>query len=110
MHVDILVRKDSVSEQVRAQARAKMARLGRRNPVLERAEVRLSEDPDAPTATRKVCEIVLTGHGHTVRARAASHDLQYALEKVVPKLEHQVERLKGKLVSRSHPRRSGAMA
>ena len=110
MHVDVLGHKDSVTDEVRAKARAKMSRLGRRNPVLERAEVRLTEDPDAPTARRQVCEIVLTGHGHVLRARATSHDLQYALEQVVPKLEHQVERLKGKLVARSHPRRSGAVA
>jgi ribosome-associated translation inhibitor RaiA len=32
------------------------------------------------------------------------------VDKVVDKLEHQVERLKGKLVGRSHPRRPRALS
>jgi ribosomal subunit interface protein len=98
--------KKTVPDEVRALARAKVAKLGRLTPVLERAEVRLSEDKDAPGSRRKVCEVTITGHGHTVRAKAAAHDVPVAVDKVVDKLEHQVERLKGKLVGRSHPRRS----
>jgi ribosomal subunit interface protein len=104
--VSVLGRKQMAPEHVRALARAKVAKLGRLTPVLERAEVRLSEDKDAPGSKRKVCEVTITGHGHTLRARAAAHDVPVAVDMVVDKLEHQVERLKGKLVGRSHPRRS----
>ncbi len=110
MDVDVLGRKDLVPDEVRALAHAKVAKLGRLNPVLERAEVRLSEDRDAPGGARRVCEVTITGHGHTLRAAAASHDLLVAVERVVHKLEHQVERLKGKLVGRSQPRRTRTMA
>ena len=109
MDVAVLGRKQTVPEEVRALAHAKVAKLGRLNPVLERAEVRITEDRDAPgagTAGRKVCEVTITGHGHTLRAKAGAHDQLVAVDKVVDKLEHQVERLKGKLVGRSHPRRT----
>jgi ribosomal subunit interface protein len=99
-----------VPDEVRSLAHAKVARLGRLNPVLERAEVRLTEDPDAPGAKRRMCEVTITGHGHTVRARAAAQDVLVAVDKVVDKLEHQLERLKGKLVGRSHPRRTREVA
>jgi len=106
LDVDVVGRKDEVPDELRARARAKVEKLGRLAPVLERAEVRLAEDRDAPIASRKLCEVTMTGHGHTVRARAVAQDLAEAVDKVVDKLEHQVERLKGKLIARSHPRRA----
>ncbi len=109
MDVAVNGRKQTAPDEVRALAQAKVAKLGRLTPVLERAEVRLSEDPAAPGSQRKVCEVILTGHGHTLRAKAAGGELPVAVDKVVDKLEHQVERLKGKLVGRSHPRRSHAL-
>jgi ribosomal subunit interface protein len=106
LDVDVVGRKDEVPDDLRERAKAKVAKLGRLAPVLERAEVRLAVDRDAPAASRKLCEVTLTGHGHTVRAKAVAHELGEAVDKVVDKLEHQVERMKGKLIARSHPRRS----
>ena len=48
--VAVLGRKQTVPDEVRALAQAKVAKLGRLTPVLERAEVRLTEDRDAPGA------------------------------------------------------------
>ena len=110
MDVAVLGRKDTVPDEVRVLAQAKVAKLGRLNPVLERAEVRLSEDRDASGSGRRVCEVTITGHGHTLRAKAAARDVLVAVDKVVDKLEHQVERLKGKLVGRSHPRRARTLS
>ncbi len=106
MEVEISGRKSTVPDELRAQARAKVAKLGRLAPVLEYADVRLVEDRDAPAARRHVCEVTMEGHGHVVRARARAAELQVAVDLAVAKLEHQVERLKGKLLARSHPRRS----
>lgn len=106
MEVDVHGRKAFVPDGVRVQAQSKVSKLGRIAPVLERAEVRLTEDRDAPTASRHVCDVTVEGHGHVLRARARAHDLAVAVDLVVDKLEHQAERLKGKLVGRSHPRRS----
>lgn len=104
MDVAVVACKDVVPEEVRAAARDKVARLGRLAPVLETAEVRLSERRDRPDA-RYACEVTLAGHGHLLRARAMSHELHTSVDMVVDKLEHQVERLKGKMLSRSQPRR-----
>ncbi len=110
MEIDIHGRKAEVPDGVRAQAQSKLSKLGRLAPVLERAEVRLTQDRDAPTATRHVCEVTVEGHGHVLRARARAHDLAVAVDLVVEKLEHQAERLKGKLVGRSHPRKTKVLS
>ena len=104
MDVFVLGRKQAVPDEVRSLAQAKVAKLARLTPVLERAEVRITESRDTAGVARQVCEVTMTGHGHTLRARAAAHDAPVAVDLVVDKLEHQVERLKGKLVGRSHPR------
>ena len=49
------------------------------------------------------------GHGHIVRAKAAATDTLAAVDRVVDKLEHRMEKLKGKLIGRSHPRRHGSV-
>jgi ribosomal subunit interface protein len=108
--VDVFGRKSAVPEQVRERARAKVAKLGKLAPVLEHAEVRLAEDRDAPAAARHVCEVTMEGHGHVLRARARAAELHVAVDLVIDKLEHQVERLKGKLVGRSHPRKSKVLS
>ncbi|MHB8439518.1 MAG: ribosome hibernation-promoting factor, HPF/YfiA family [Acidimicrobiales bacterium] len=106
MEVDVLARKAAVPDEVRMQAVAKLTKLGRLAPVLEHASVRLGEVSDAPAAARHRCDVTIEGHGHVLRAHAAAPHLQAAVDLVVDKLEHQVERLKGKLIGRSHPRRS----
>ncbi|HUI05259.1 MAG TPA: HPF/RaiA family ribosome-associated protein [Acidimicrobiales bacterium] len=105
MDVAVLGCKQTVPDDVRALALEKMAKLGRLNPVLERAEVRMTEERLAAGSATRVCEAVLSGHGYTLRAKAAAHDPVVALAMVAGKLGHQVERLKGKRVARSHPRR-----
>jgi putative sigma-54 modulation protein len=44
-----------------------------------------------------------------VRASAAAGDTFAAVDRVVDKLEHRIEKLKGKLAGRSHPRRHGSV-
>jgi ribosome-associated translation inhibitor RaiA len=46
----------------------------------------------------------MSGHGHTIRARAAGPVPLVAVDLVVDKLEHQIERTKGRIVGRSQPR------
>jgi len=104
VEVAVIGCKDVVPEEIKVLAQSKVARLGKLAPVLEQAEVRLTDARDRP-GTRYSCEVTLVGHGHRLRARASAHDLAAAVDIVVDKLEHQVERLKGKVLSRSHPRR-----
>ncbi|MDP8992010.1 MAG: sigma 54 modulation/S30EA ribosomal C-terminal domain-containing protein, partial [Actinomycetota bacterium] len=77
---------------------------------MDRAEVRFFEERNPRIAEKEVCEVTLHGHGHVVRARAAAPDAMAAVDLVVDKAAHRLEKLKGKLVGRSHPRRHGPPA
>jgi len=105
MDVTVRGRNIEVSEQLRATAEEKVARVGRLLQGMDEAEVHFSEEKNPRISEKEVCELVLAGHGHIVRAKAASSDAFTALDQAVAKLEHQLAKLKGKLLGRSHPRR-----
>jgi len=107
--VDITIggRKVEVSRSVREAVEEKVGRLGRFLDGMDRAEVLFTEERNPRISEKEVCEVTLYGHGHVVRARAAASEAVAALDLVVAKLTHRLEKLKGKLVSRSHPRRHG---
>lgn len=46
----------------------------------------------------------MVGHGHVVRAKACATERLAALDGVVDKLTRRLERLKGRLLARTHPR------
>jgi ribosomal subunit interface protein len=104
--VDVVVThgRKIVSDEVRALAEEKVRRLGHHCPGLERAEVHFTEEHNRRIVDRECCEVVMTGHGRTVRARAAAPTPMAAVDLVMNKLEHQIERAKGRVVGRSHPR------
>jgi putative sigma-54 modulation protein len=105
--VDISIqgRNVEVSEVLKATVEEKVTRLGRYLDSMERAEVRFLEERNPRIADKEVCEVTVVGHGHIVRARAAASDTFAAVDRVVDKLEHRLEKLKGRLIGRSHPRR-----
>jgi ribosomal subunit interface protein len=94
-----------VSDEVRALTKEKVGRLGHLCPGLVRAEVHFSEEHNPRIANREWCEVVIFGHGRSLRARAAAVKPMVSVDLVVEKLEHQLEKTKGRLVDRSHPRR-----
>jgi putative sigma-54 modulation protein len=108
MPVQIAVRSRNVevSAALRATVEEKVTRLQRFLDGMEVAEVRFSEEKNPRIAEKEVCEVTMHGHGHIVRARAAAVDPFAAVDRVVDKLEHRMEKLKGKLIGRSHRRRS----
>jgi ribosomal subunit interface protein len=93
-----------MSDAVRALTREKIEHLGRLCPALDRAEVSFSEERNPRISDRQRCEVVMSGHGQTVRARASARGPLIAVDLVVEKLEHQLEKHKGRLVGRSQPR------
>jgi putative sigma-54 modulation protein len=105
--VDISIqgRNVEVSELLRKTVQEKITRLGRYLDSMERAEVRFLEERNPRIADKEVCEVTVVGHGHIVRATAAASDTFAAVDRVVDKLEHRLEKLKGRLIGRSHPRR-----
>src|SRR5688500_6515510 len=95
-----------VPEHVKAPWQERLGRLERFLEGMDTAEVRFTEEKNPRIADRETCEVTLHGHGHVVRAKASATDICAALDRVANKLEHSLEKLKGKLVGRSHPRRS----
>lgn len=51
----------------------------------------------------------MQGHGHHLRAKVTGPDAFVAIESAAVKLEHQLHRLKERLVARKHPRRRDAV-
>ncbi len=109
MDITIAGRKVEVSRSVRDAVEEKVGRLGRFLDGMERAEVLFTEERNPRISEKEVCEVTLYGHGHVVRARAAASEAVAALDLVVAKLNHRLEKLKGKLVGRSHPRRPASV-
>jgi putative sigma-54 modulation protein len=109
--MDIAIRghKVDVPESLRAAVAEKVSRLARFLDGMDRAEVQFSEERNPRIAEREICEITVHGHGHIVRARAAAADTLGAVDLVMSKIEHRMERLKGKLLARSHPRHQGPL-
>lgn len=105
MEVTIRGRNIEVTDRLRAAAEEKIGRLSRHHEGWEHAEVNFFEERNPRISAREVCEATLRGHGRIIRAKAASTDALGSLDRVVDKLEHQIEKLKSRLISRSHPKR-----
>ena len=105
MEVTIRGRNVEVTDRLRAAAEEKIARLSRHHDGWEHAEVNFFEERNPRISAKEVCEATLRGHGRIIRAKAASTDALGSLDRVVDKLEHQIDKLKSRLISRSHPRR-----
>ena len=109
MDVVIRGRNCEVPEGVRTVVHEKVARLARFLDGMDHAEVHFFEERNPRIADREVCEVTMQGHGHYIRAKAASPDVLSAVDRVVGKLEHQMEKLKGKRIGRAHPRRHASV-
>ena len=105
--MDIAIRHRSVEvpDSVRRAVEEKLTHVGKFLDGMDRAEVRFHEERNPRISEREVCEVTMHGHGHIIRAKAAAPEVLTAVDRVVAKLEHRMEKLKGKLLGRSHPRR-----
>ena len=112
MDITISHRNVEVPKPLQQAVDEKVGHLDRYFGAIERAEVRFVEQPHRRLAEREVCEVTLVGRGsgNIVRARAMAGDAMGALDVVMDKLQRQLERRKGRLVGRSHPRRNGIAA
>lgn len=105
MDVSVSSRNIELTEALRDMTTDKIGRLSRFLDGMERAEVHFFEERNPRIADKDVCEVTMDGHGHHVRAKVAAGDPFAAVDAAVNKLEHQLHKLKTKLVGRSHPRR-----
>ena len=104
MEVTIRGRNVEVTDRLRAATEEKVGRLSRHHDGWEQAEVQFIEERNPRISAKEVCEATLRGHGRIIRAKAASTDSLTSLDKVVDKLEHQIDKLKSRLISRTHPK------
>jgi len=104
VEVTIRGRNVEVTDRLRAAAEEKVGRLSRHHEGWEHAEVQFLEERNPRISAKEVCEATLRGHGRIIRAKAASADSLTSLDKVVDKLEHQIDKLKSRLISRTHPK------
>ncbi len=110
MDVTMQCRNAEVPEALRAVAREKVSRVGRHLDGWDHAEIHFFEERNPRIADREVCEVTMRGHGHVLRAKAAAPDTLAAVDKVVSKLEHQVEKLRTKLIKKPHAKRPSVAA
>jgi putative sigma-54 modulation protein len=105
LDVTVSSRHVELTAALRSAAEERMGRLTRFLDGMDRAEVHLYEERNPRIAAKKdVCEVTVEGHGHHVRAKVAAPDPFSAVDAAAQKLEHQLHKLKTKLVGRSHPK------
>jgi ribosomal subunit interface protein len=109
MDIAIRSRNAELSETLKSTIEEKVTRLARLLEGVERAEVNFSEERNPRIAAKEVCEVAVHGRGRTVRAHAAAADALGAVDRVIDKLEHRLEKMKGKESVRSHVRRHGSV-
>jgi putative sigma-54 modulation protein len=109
VEITVSSRHTEVSELLRTTTIDKIGRLSRFLEGMDRAEVHFSEEHNRRPAEKEVCEVTMEGHGHHVRCKVSAPDGFAAVDLAVEKLEHQLHKLKTKLVRRNHsPSRRGA--
>jgi putative sigma-54 modulation protein len=85
---------------LRAAAIDKVGRLERYLEDMDRAEVHFSAEHNPRIEEREICEVTISGPGHVVRAKVSATDQFAAIDAAVAKLEHQLHKLKTRLVAR----------
>ena len=109
MDIAIRSRNAELSDALRSTVEEKVTRLARFLDGVERAEVNFSEERNPRISAKEVCEVAMHGNGRTVRAHAAAADAFGAVDRVIDKLEHRMEKLKGKRSVRPRIRRNGSV-
>src|SRR5438477_10870922 len=104
MDVTVRGRNIEVSEQLRAAAAEKVARVGRMVQGMDQAEVHFMEEKNPRISEKEVCELVLAGHGDIGRAKAAPAGAFTALDAAVAKLDAPLARLRGNVRGRARSR------
>lgn len=111
--IQVIVRSRNapLASRLRTIAERKIARLQRIARDASRAEVDFLEERNPRIAGRHACAVTLHVRGGRFTAHAAAPAPEAALDRVIEKLRHQVDRRKDRRVSRAHsPRRRGAAA
>jgi putative sigma-54 modulation protein len=104
MEVTISSRHLKVTPRLEDVIREKIGRLSRYVEGMDYAEVHFSEEKNPRIADKEICEVTLEGHGHHVRCKVSAPDPFTAVDLAYEKLEHQLHKLKTKVVNRHNGR------
>ena len=103
MKVDFRHKNCQVDDSVRQLVVERLSHLGQFLDEPISAETFFEETSVKSADNRIECEVTIKSHSHVVRARATGMEKLQAFDRTEDKLRHQLERLKGRLVARSHP-------
>jgi putative sigma-54 modulation protein len=99
MDITVSSRHLAVSDELRQYVEEKIGKLGKFRE-MDRAEVHFFEERNPRINAKERCEVTMHGQGHVVRARCAAFEQFAAVDLVVEKLEHQLHKLKTRMVGR----------
>ena len=96
MQVDIKGRNVPVTDEMRARVARRLEKISRQVSPLARAELEIFREPNPSNPDREVAAATLYLKGVTLRAQAASTDMQHSLNLVAEELARQVKRHRDK--------------
>jgi putative sigma-54 modulation protein len=105
VRISVSSRHTEISDALRAATEEKIGRLARFFEGLDVAEVHFSEERNPRIADKEICEVTLEGHGFHIRCKVSAPDGFTAIDRAVVKLEHQLHKLKTKILRRHHAAR-----
>jgi putative sigma-54 modulation protein len=92
-----------LTEAISAYAAEKIGKLGKYLTDASRCEVEIWTEKNPSIAANQVVEATIFTKGPVIRAREASPDIRASIDLVFEKLERQVKKYRGKLVSHQGP-------
>jgi putative sigma-54 modulation protein len=108
MRLQLTARHASVNDSVRAYVEKRLAKLERRLPEAAVVEVILARETNPANPDDHVVEGVVQLKGARVVAKEAAPTYEIAVDRIVEKLERQIERLRDKRVQEPRRRVAGA--
>jgi len=94
MSVEVSAKNLNITKSLVQDAEEKVSKLGKYVGGLERAEVRFVEERNPRISDKDICNLVLVGRKRVIRVRASAPAPAVALDRVVDKAVHRVEKLK----------------
>ena len=110
MNLTVKGRNLVLTEAISAYAEEKIGRLGKYLADGSRCEVEIWTEKNPSISDNQVVEATIFTKGPVIRAREASPDIRASIDLVFEKLERQVKKYRGKLVSHQGPAREAFAA
>ena len=105
MQITMRARHVEVSESLRELMEEKLIRVARLFDGTDRIDVAFCEERNPRIAEKDICDVALYGRHGVVRAHGSAADLLAAVDVVVEKLEHRIEKVRGRQLSRGDAHR-----